>query len=124
MHDEHTRFDDKLFELEGSLQSGDHETARAQLAAFDVALSRYVRNEERVVFPALERLVSTPFAPAIRMRLEHGSLRRLIAALRFALDRSDRRRGLDALGKLRSLLLLHVAKEEWILYPLLARGAR
>ncbi len=121
MEDEQPYFDVQLAKLDASLRTGDSEMARLYLAAFDLQLSGYVRGEERVVFPVLEKIASGPSSATAKMRKEHESLRTLVATMWDALDRADRHRGLQILGTLRSLLALHVAKEDWILYPLLKR---
>lgn len=117
MHDDHTCWDEELAKLDGSLRAGDRDAALEQLVAFDAELTRYVRREEREVFPLLERLASVPVTATASMRAEHRSLRRLIDTIGELIAREDRRRGLDALATLRSVLMLHVAKEEWVLYP-------
>ncbi|MDB4955560.1 MAG: hemerythrin cation-binding protein [Myxococcales bacterium] len=111
------RFDEELSKLDASLRSEDNVVARLQLAAFELQLSGYVSGEERVLFPAFERLDSTPRAYTETMRKEHGSMRCLVTRIWAALDRADHRRGLELVGALRSVLLLHVTKEDWFLYP-------
>jgi iron-sulfur cluster repair protein YtfE (RIC family) len=110
MHDDSTRWDDKLSKLEGAVRSGERDHALDQFLAFDAELTRYVRGEERVLFPVLERFTCVP---------RHRSLRRLVDTIGELLAREERKRGLDMLATLRSVLLLHVAKEEWVLYPLM-----
>lgn len=123
MHDDHACWEEDLAKLDGSLRSGDRDTALEQLVAFDAALTQYVRREERELFPLLERLASVPGAATARMRAEHRSLRRLIDAMGELIAREDRR-GLDTLATLRSVLLLHVTKEAWVLYPRMDALAR
>jgi iron-sulfur cluster repair protein YtfE (RIC family) len=118
MQDDQARWDDSLAQLETLVRSGDHDTALAQFMAFDAELTRYVRGEERLVFPVLERFTSVSAMTTNSMRNEHRSLRRLIDTVGELIARDDRR-GLDMLATLRSVLLLHVAKEEWVLYPLM-----
>lgn len=118
MSDEHPSFDAELAKLDASLRSGDDEMARLYLASFDLQLSGYVRGEERVVFPVIERLSGRCLQTA-KMRVEHQSLRTLVETMWDALRRADRDRCRSVLGSLRSVLALHVAKEDWILAPLL-----
>jgi iron-sulfur cluster repair protein YtfE (RIC family) len=122
MHDDRMRWDDRLADLEVSLRSGDRADALAKLLAFDGELTRCVHGEEREVFPALERFASVPPLATARMRSEHRSLRRLVDAMGELIAREDHQRGLDVLATLRSVLLLHVAKEDWMLYPLVQRS--
>lgn len=119
MQDEATRWDDRLSKLEATLQAGDRTAALEQLLAFDAELTRYVRGEENLLFPVLERFTALPAKATAVMRHEHRSLRRLLDTIGELVAREDRRRCLATLATLRSVLLLHVAKEEWVLYPLI-----
>ena len=112
-------WDDKLAELETTLRAGDRDAALAQFLAFDAELARYVRGEERLLFPALERFTGVPARATANMRKEHRSLRRLVDTIGELIARRDRPRGLEVIENLRSVLLLHMAKEEWVLSPLL-----
>jgi len=115
MVDDAAWYEDGLAAVERWLRIGDSEMARIDLAAFDLELSGYVRGEERVVFPAIEAMHPEPFAPTALMRHEHGTLRCLLLAVWSALDRGEPGRALEVLGGLRSVLVLHVAAEDWIL---------
>jgi len=109
-----------LATLERSVAALDFAAARRQLAGFRAFLSRHAGVEERVVFPFYERLPSVGAETTAVMRQEHGRLRRMIAGLDGLLDRRDARRALAALGTLRSVLLVHGAKEDWVIYPRVA----
>jgi len=115
MADEDAWYENGLAAVERWIRLGDCEMARLDLAAFDLELSGYVRGEERVVFPAIERMHPAPFAPTARMRREHGRLRAMLLAVWSALEHGQPWEALEVLGGLRSVLLLHVAKEDWIL---------
>jgi hemerythrin-like domain-containing protein len=119
MEDTHARLDDKLDKLAMALRAGHRDAAFDIYLAFDAEITRYVRGEERLLFPVLERFTSMPTTATRSMRSEHRSLRRLIDTLGELLARGDERAALDIVSKLRSVLLLHVAKEEWVLHPLL-----
>lgn len=119
---ERSCWDDELSKLDGALRAGDRASALDQLVAFDAALTRYVRSEERDVFPLLERLSAVPVRATETMRAEHRSLRRLLDTVGELVAREEPRRGLDALSALRSVLLLHVTKEEWVLSRARAPG--
>ena len=115
MHEDHEQLDRELARLSQSLTSGDHMLACLQLAEFALKLDHYIRREERALSLAYRLVERTrPRALAIVQR-EHTSLRQLVALIANALDRADDRRGLEIVGKLRSVLLLHVAKEELLL---------
>jgi iron-sulfur cluster repair protein YtfE (RIC family) len=119
MEDTHVRLDDKLGKLEASLRAGDRDAAFDIYLLFDAELNGYVRGEERLLFPVLERFTSMPTTATRSMRTEHRSLRRLVDTLGELLARDDKQGGLDIVAQLRSVLILHVAKEEWVLMPLL-----
>jgi iron-sulfur cluster repair protein YtfE (RIC family) len=114
--------DATLVKLEAAIGAGDHACALDLYLAFDGELTRYVRGEERLLFPVLERFTSIPRAATARMRNEHRSLRKLVESLGEMLGRDDASHGLDILSSLRSVLMFHVVKEEWVLRPL-ARAA-
>lgn len=108
MYDEHETFDEDLARVARSIRNGEHVMACLQLAEFALKLDHCIRREERVLslaYPSSSLLVD-------KLRIEHASLRRLVGLIASALDRSDDRRSLEVVGKLRSVLLLHLAKEE------------
>ena len=113
MYDEHEQLDEDLARLAQSLRRGDLMMACIELAEFALKLDRIIWFEERLLASA--HLMPNPLA---MVRREHASLRRLIGLVASALDRADERRGLEVIGKLRSVLMVHVAKEE-TLQPLL-----
>ena len=116
MYDEHDQLDHELARLARSLRSGEHMMACLQLAEFALKLDHCIRREERTLSLACARLQPATSDPLAKVRNEHASLRRLVGLIASALDRADGRRGLEVLGKLRSVLLLHQAKEA-ALYP-------
>lgn len=117
LDDQHALLELGLAALERSLVARDFVDASERLAGFHAHLRRYVRGEERILFPVYERLPSVRREQTARMRLEHGHLRRMVAALAATLDRGDVRAGLHALGALRDVLLVHGVKEDWLIYP-------
>lgn len=117
MHEDHEQLDQELSRLAQSLHGGDHMQACLQLAEFALKLDHYITREERAL-TVVHRVVegSKPKALA-SVRREHTSLRQLVAAVAAALDRADDGRAVEIVSKLRSVLLLHVAKEERLLAP-------
>ena len=115
MHEDHEQLDRELARLSQSLTSGDHMLACLQLAEFALKLDHYIRREERALAIAYRAVEPTrPRALAVVQR-EHTSLRQLVSLIAGALDRADDRRGVEIISKLRSVLLLHVTKEELLL---------
>lgn len=115
--------DEDLDALDASLRAGDTSAAFSCLVTFEARLARYIRGEELVLFPVLERFVDVSMEITARMRSEHGRLRRLLDTLWEVLAQHDRPRGLDTLCALRSVLLLHREKEDRVLAPLLRLGS-
>jgi len=118
MQEDRSSLDDKLSMLAASLRSGDRDRVLELFLAFDAELTGYVRGEERLLFPALERFTSLPRTATASMRKEHRSLRRLLDSLGEMIARADDSRCLDVVTTLRSVLLFHVEKEAWVLRPL------
>ncbi|HEU0030047.1 MAG TPA: hemerythrin domain-containing protein [Kofleriaceae bacterium] len=119
MHDRDLRWDDRLSTVEAWIRQDNGDAALAHLLAFDAELTRDVQGEEHVVLPVLERLVAVPAHATATMREEHRQLRRLVDTAGERIARRDSRGGLEVLSTLRSLLLVHVLKEEWVVYPLM-----
>ena len=76
MGDEHTYLDDKLAKLGAAVREGNRDAAFDIYLGFDAALISYVRGEERLLFPVLERFTSIPTTATRSMRSEHRSLRK------------------------------------------------
>ncbi len=114
MHDDHEQFDQELVRIGQTLHEGDHMSACLQLAEFALKLDLYIRREERVLAMEPLSVLMPPRALACVQR-EHTSLRQLVARIATALDGADDTRCVDTLCKLRSVLLLHLAKEELLL---------
>jgi iron-sulfur cluster repair protein YtfE (RIC family) len=116
---EQDQFDEELAALDAFLRAGDASAAVMRLEAFEARLTRYIRGEELVLFPVLERFIAVPFVTTARMRSEHARMQHLLDALREALADHDQQRGLETLCMLRSVVLLHCEKEYRVLAPLL-----
>ena len=113
------RFDDELAALDAFVRAGNASAAIEGLQAFEARLTSYIRGEELVLFPVLERFIAVPVVTTARMRSEHTGMQRLLDALRDAIAEHDQQRGLETLCMLRSVVLLHCEKEERVLAPLL-----
>lgn len=118
MHEDLEQLDHELAALASCLRSGDHMRACARLAELAFKLDRYISREERALAAAFHALDGAAPRPLVAMRREHTSLREIVAAIASALDRADGARAIDIIGKLRSVLLLHVVKEERLLAPM------
>jgi hypothetical protein len=114
MHEDHEQLDGELARLAQSLRGGNHMLACLQLAEFALKLDRFLRREDRALALARRLAERAPLA-ATKIHVEQASLRRLVAVIASALDDADDPRGLDVISKLRSVLLLHVAKQHLLL---------
>ncbi len=123
MHEELEQLDHELATLASSLRSGDHMFACARLGELAFKLDRYISREERALALAFQRGDGAAPRPVVVMQREHNSLREIVAAIASALDRADDARAIDIVGKLRSVLLLHIAKEERLLPRPIASAA-
>jgi hypothetical protein len=112
-------FDDDLAALDALLRTGDVTAAFSSLEMFEARLVRYIRSEELLLFPVLERFIAVPIVTTAQMRTEHARLQGIVDTLWQALAQRHAERGLDTLCTLRSVLFLHCEKEERVLAPLL-----
>jgi hypothetical protein len=117
MQEDLEQLDEELAALARSLRDGDHMLACVQLGDFARKLDRYIGREERALELANRLVEATSPKALVAMRREHTSLREIVAAIASALDQSDGARAIDIVGKLRSVLLLHVTKEQPFLPP-------
>jgi hypothetical protein len=115
MHEDHDQLDHELARLAQALRERDHMLACLRLAEFALKLDHYIRREERELSVACRLVEATRPSALAMIHREHSSLRQLVAAVASALDRADDRRGVELVGKLRSVLLVHVAKEQIVL---------
>ncbi len=114
MYAEQEQLDEELDHLAELLRSGDVMLSCIQLADFASKLDRIMRHEERALAFVYERLAPRTPNPIAKVKREHGSLRTLISLLATALDRADAHRGLEVVARLRSVLMVHAAKENWL----------
>lgn len=120
---EQVHLDEALDDVDRALRAGEAGVARRRLDGFGNRFERYVRKEERVLFALVDRRDPVQSVATARMRREHACLRLLIQAVSHALRLADPPRGLDALDSLRSVFVLHHAKEAWLLHPRLPTPA-
>lgn len=108
---EHEDLDHDLESLERMLRSGDHRVAGNLLASFAMAFATRASREESALADAHDRRGARSREVLAKVRREHDRLRGLVAALAEAVDHHNAGWGLDALGTLRSVLVIHLAKE-------------
>ena len=120
LEDQHALLGLRLAGLERAVQAGALDDANDRVIGFSAHLARYARTEELLLFPVYDQLAAQMSEPTIRMRREHAGLRRLVGRLVKLIARRDAGGALIALDTLRSVLLLHGAKEAWVIYPQVA----
>ncbi|MBZ0231861.1 MAG: hypothetical protein K8M05_05880 [Deltaproteobacteria bacterium] len=111
MYDEADHLDDELARLARLVQRGKATQAHLQLAEFALTLDRRIQFEERILTLARKELAGPAPGVLAAVQREHASLCGLVARVASALTRTDSPRALDAIDRLRSVLLLHVVKE-------------
>ena len=111
MLDEQDPLDAELARLADLLRCGELMLVRIRLVEFALKLDTYIRRDERVLSSSYSRL-REPATTLAMIHAEHKKLRGLIGSIASALEQGEAKRGLELVGKLRSVLLLHLAKEE------------
>lgn len=117
LDDQHALLELGLGAIERAVAGHAFVDAGRRLAAFQGHLRRYVRAEEKVLFPIYEGLPSMQLEPTTRMREEHGQLARMLVSLAPIVRGEDEGRALEALATVRDVLFLHGLKENWMIYP-------
>lgn len=120
LEDQHRRLELRLADLGHAVQAGALANALDRVASFGAHLDRYVRTEERLLFPVYDQLAAPGSSPTTRMRREHAGLRRLVGRLARLIGRRDGTGALQALDTLHSVFFLHGEKEAWVIYPQVA----
>ena len=108
---------DALFSLvEGLIAAGNCAAAAESFRIFQKRLDAHIAAEEFVLFPAFEKATART-GPTRVMRSEHGEFRRLMVAIRAALEGRSARDPLELVQELGRSLRIHNVKEERVLYP-------
>ncbi|QAU34529.1 hemerythrin domain-containing protein [Janthinobacterium sp. 17J80-10] len=118
---DHQRCDDLFLKVEASIAQQDWHQAESDFQAFCQAWLGHIDSEERIVFPAMEKVTFNAGAPLAMLRLEHQRMRGLVARLDDAVRRHDPADFLLHAETLTILAQQHGLKEEEMLYPLLDR---
>lgn len=119
------RLDEVLQELDAGAPNREPQTALSELAAFFTRdLYQLISLEEEVIFPPLDRSLHQIGGPVAALRLEHEELMRLAEAFGAAVA-ALQRHGMtttqtlqQCAKRLSSLLLLHLEKEDTVLFHL------
>ena len=118
---QHRVCDAEFTHIEQAAHLGDWRRARQAAQIFIDDTEAHFRNEEQVLFPALEAAAPTAVGPTGVMRAEHAQMRELFQDLLQAIERQDADSLSDSVETLLLLMQQHNAKEENVLYPMADR---
>ncbi len=121
LESDHKRLDAIFSDVERLLAAGSLPESARRFAEGACGLNWHIDAEERVLFPAFEGATGNTSGPTAVMRAEHVEIRRLIDAVRAAMNLSDADRSRKAIRRLAEVLSEHNAKEEQILDPMTDR---
>jgi hemerythrin-like domain-containing protein len=118
LEQDHRRCDDQYTMAEAEVARRQWDSAAIEFARFGALFGRHLDKEERVLFPAIDRMLGNAAGATVVMRSEHRLLRAIVARMAYALSHRDSNRFFDEADALRKLMRLHHLKEEAVLYPM------
>ncbi len=118
---DHRQLDARFDELCRLALAGNFATAGSLFQGFRDHLQLHIEAEERLLFPAFEKIAGSMPGPTRVMRAEHLDLGRFMAEVSDALASGNAEAFERQARRLRSCLAQHNAKEEGVLYPLTDR---
>lgn len=120
-HD-HARCDALFVPVRAAVQDGQWAQAGRALAEFCHAAERHLLIEERIVFPAYERVLArSPLPPTAASRADHLRIRALMQHLSNALRARDAAAFFEHAATLAAVQCQHSEMEEATLYPMIER---
>jgi hemerythrin-like domain-containing protein len=120
---DHRRCDSRWVEVEAAAEAGDADAVKESWRTFQNGLSKHLRMEEEVLFPAFERATGmTAGGPTFVMRSEHDQMRGLLEQMNAAANSGDHDELVDLGDTLLMLIQQHNQKEEHMLYPMAERA--
>lgn len=118
---DHKRCDDLFLKVEAAIAQHEWGQAESCFVDFCNAWLGHLDSEERIVFPALEKVTFNAAGPIAMLRMEHERMRGIVVRLSDAVQRHDPSDFLLHAETLTILAQQHGLKEEEMLYPLLDR---
>lgn len=118
LEQDHRRCDDQYTMAEAEVARRQWDSARIEFARFGALFNHHLDKEDRVLFPAIDRMLGNAAGATTAMRTEHRYLRAIVARMAYAISHRDSSRFFDEADALRKLMRLHHLKEEAILYPM------
>lgn len=115
---EHTHCDDLFAEAENAVADQNWPAAAVAFQSFFADMQKHFSHEEEVLFPAFEARTGMTGGPTAVMRMEHGQMNDVMAAMQETVAGHDRDRYLGLSETLLMLMRQHNMKEENILYPM------
>jgi len=120
---DHRRCDSRWVEVEAAAEAGDADAVKERWSTFQNALSKHLRMEEEVLFPAFEQATGMAGGgPTFVMRSEHNQMRGLLEQMNAAANGGDHGELVDLGDTLLMLIQQHNQKEEHMLYPMAERA--
>ncbi|QGZ38007.1 hemerythrin HHE cation binding domain-containing protein [Pseudoduganella flava] len=118
---DHRACDEEYGWAESRVVCGDWPNAKQAFGGFVRHLEHHLEQEERILFPAIERATGSTMGPTAVMRSEHDHMRAIVRTMMEAIDARDATEFFEYADSLRMLMHQHNLKEESILYPMAER---
>ena len=120
---DHRRCDSSWVEVEAAAEAGDADAVKESWRTFQSGLSKHLRMEEDVLFPAFEQATGmAEGGPTFVMRSEHDQMRGLLEQMNATANGGDHDELVDLGDTLLMLIQQHNQKEEHMLYPMAERA--
>lgn len=121
MKNEHRECDTLFAATEEAIALNEWEVANERFLAFADETLRHFKEEEEVLFPALEAQTGMTQGPTQVMRYEHEQIRGLIGNMAESIEKKDKDASLSIAESMMILLQQHNMKEEQMLYAMCDR---
>jgi iron-sulfur cluster repair protein YtfE (RIC family) len=118
---DHRACDEEYGWAESRVVCGDWPNAKQAFGGFTRHLEHHLEQEERILFPAIERATGSTMGPTAVMRSEHDHMRAIVRTMHDAIDARDATEFFEYADSLRMLMHQHNLKEESVLYPMTER---
>lgn len=118
---DHRACDEQYEWAESRVACADWPGAAAAFAAFAWHLAQHMNQEERILFPAIDRASGNASGATAVMRSEHEHMRATLHAMAAAIAARDAATFFELADGMRMLTHQHNLKEEGVLYPMAER---
>jgi iron-sulfur cluster repair protein YtfE (RIC family) len=118
---DHRACDEQYGWAESRVACGDWPGAATAFATFAWHLAQHMNQEERILFPAIDRASGQSLGATAVMRSEHEHMRSIMHAMAGAIEARDAAKFFELADGMRMLTHQHNLKEEGVLYPMAER---